>query len=101
MTIRHIVSWKLSAEDTQTKREDATGIATRLRDFGRNHPELVTNLQVGTNIAYPEKNFDLVLIADFVDLSALEEYQVHPEHQAIVEFVVPRVSARASVDFEL
>ncbi|MGO2658461.1 Dabb family protein [Mycetocola reblochoni] len=101
MTIRHVVSWTLSAEDTETKREHAAGIASRLTAFANAHPDMVQNLQVGTNIAYPEKNADLVLIADFADLAALDAYQVHPEHQAIVEYVVPRVAGRSSVDFEL
>lgn len=101
MTIRHVVTWTLSASDTATKRDHATGIATRLQQFATDHPDVVQNLQLGTNIAYPESNADLVLIADFADLAALEAYQVHPDHQAIVEYVKPRVSGRAAVDFEL
>lgn len=99
--IRHVVSWKLAAEDAATREADAAAIAGALASLPSVIPEIL-ELHVGRNVAPYEDNFDLVLIADYESLEALEAYQVHPEHKRVaVEVIRPRVAARSNVDFEL
>ena len=98
--IRHIVSWKLKAEDEPGKALAASEIAAALTGLTAHIPEIVS-LSVSRNIAYADKNHDVVLIADFETLDGLDAYQVHPEHIKAAGVVGARVNARASVDFEV
>jgi hypothetical protein len=97
VSIRHIVLWKLAADDADTRALHAEQIAERLLAL----PPVIDDIQrmaVGPNVAYPQANWDLALVADFADVDALERYQVHPAHQEVVGFVRERVSDRAAVD---
>jgi len=98
--IRHVVSWKLITEDAEGKAAGFDTISTALEALPALIPE-IRSLQVGRNIAYPDGNWDVVLIADYDSLEALEAYQVHPDHQAAAAIIRPLVAERANVDFEL
>jgi hypothetical protein len=96
--LRHVVSWKLAAEDNATKAADAETITTALASLPAVIRE-IRSLTVGSNVAYPETNWDLVLIADYDDQDGLEAYQVHPDHVAVAQIIRPLVSLKSSVDF--
>ena len=98
--IRHIVLWKLGADDADTRALHAEKIAADLMALRGVVPEIL-DITVAPNAAYAGQNWDIGLIADFADIEALERYQVHPQHQEIVAFVRSVVSDRASVDFKL
>ncbi|MCU1513313.1 MAG: stress responsive alpha-beta barrel protein [Microbacteriaceae bacterium] len=98
--IRHVVSWKLAAEDVPTKLENSALIAQTLQALVSKIPQ-IRSLTVGSNVAFPEDNWDLVLIADYDDLAGLEAYQVHPDHVAATLVIKPLVALRSNVDFEL
>lgn len=100
MSIRHIVLWKLAAEDADTRALHAEQIAERLLALRPQIPEIIA-LQVGPNVAYPQTNWDVALVGDFADIDALETYQTHPAHQEVVAFVRSVVSDRAAVDLPL
>ncbi len=97
MTIRHIVTWKLASTDPAERAEHAAGIAERLTALVGVVEEIAA-LTVSSNIAYPEQNWDVVLVSEFADLDALERYQVHPAHQEAAAYVRSVVSDRASID---
>lgn len=101
MTIRHIVSWKLAATDDAGRDAAFATMQTELEALAGFMPDDILALQVGRNVAYPESNWDVVLVGDYPDLDALERYQVHPEHQRVVQIVRQLVSARSAVDFQL
>jgi hypothetical protein len=96
--IRHVVNWKLAAEDAAARELAATEIVTALTALPALIPEIIA-FEVGRNVAYPDTNWDLVLIADFASLDDLGAYQAHPEHQKVAPIVGARVSARSTVDF--
>lgn len=100
MTIRHIVLWKLSADDADTRAVHAEEMARRLVGLKDAVAE-IQQIDVKSNVAYPDKNWHVALVADFADLDALERYQVSPEHVAVAEFVRSVVSERAAVDYPL
>jgi hypothetical protein len=100
VTIRHVVSWKLAAEDAATRHEQAAEVARRLVGLQAEIPQIVS-ITAGANVAYPEANWDVTLVADFESLEALEQYQVHPAHVEVAGFVRSVVASRASVDFEI
>lgn len=99
MTVRHIVTWKLAEPDAETRGEQAAELVRRLKALEGVVPELL-GLSAGVNIAYPEANWDVSLVADFASLSDLEAYQVHPAHQEVGTYVRSIVESRVAVDFE-
>lgn len=98
--IRHIVSWKLAAEDADVRAEQAAEVARRLNALDGVVPQL-RSISAGANVAYPDTNWDVTLVADFDSIAALEEYQVHPAHEEVVAYVRSVVAARAAVDIEI
>ena len=100
MTIRHVVAWKLAADDAQTRAEQAAEVARRLHALVGVVPS-IRALSAGPNVAYPDGNNDVALVADFDDLQGLEDYQVHPAHQELAGYIRSVVSGRMAVDFEV
>ncbi|MEV7609943.1 Dabb family protein [Microbacterium sp. NPDC089320] len=98
--IRHVVTWKLAAPDAATRAEQAAEVARRLNALDGVVPQL-RSISAGANVAYPEANWDVTLVADVDSIEALEEYQVHPAHEDVVAYVRSVVSSRVAVDFEL
>ena len=98
--IRHVVSWKLAAEDAGERAEQAAEVARRLNALDGVVPQL-RSISAGANAAYPDTNWDVPLVADFDSIAALEEYQVHPAHEEVVAYVRSVVASRAAVDFEV
>lgn len=100
MSIRHIVIWKMAAEDADTRAEHAAGVAERLRAL-RDVVPAIRALSVGTNVAYPDANADVALVVDVDDLQGLEDYQMHPAHQEVVGYVRSVTGGRMAVDFTI
>jgi hypothetical protein len=98
VSIRHIVLWKLAAEDADTRALHAEQIAERLHTLPPVIAE-IRRLEIGANVAYPQTNWDLALVVDFDDVEGLEAYQVHPAHVEVATFVRSVVAERASVDY--
>ena len=62
-------------------------------------PELRA-VSAGVNVAYPDVNWDVTLVADVDSLDDLEAYQVHPAHQEVGVYLRSVVQSRVAVDFE-
>jgi hypothetical protein len=97
--IRHVVAWKLAATDPDERAADAATITRLLSSLPPLIPS-ISSLTVGPNMAYFEKNWDVVLVADYETLADLDAYQQHPEHVAVAPQVAALVTDRASVDIE-
>jgi len=100
VTVRHVVSWKLAAEDAAERATQAAEVARRLNALEGVVPQLLA-ISAGANMAYQDANWDVTLVADFASIAALEEYQVHPAHEEVVAYVRSVVSSRVAVDFEV
>ncbi|WP_228528109.1 Dabb family protein [Microbacterium sp. UFMG61] len=98
--IRHVVTWKLAAEDAGERAAQAAEVARRLHALDGVVPQL-RSISAGANMAYPDANWDVTLVADFDSIAALEEYQVHPAHEDVVAYVRSVVASRVAVDFEV
>lgn len=95
--IRHIVFWNLP--DGPRKAENILRIKHLLEGLVRQIPQ-IRHLEVGFNTeGAPQSNWDLALVSDFDDLEALDAYQNHPAHQAVVPVIKSLVSERACVDY--
>lgn len=62
--------------------------------------EGLTSVEVGIDIV-GGGNFDVVLNSEVKNRAALDFYQNHPLHQAILPFVKEAVEARCAVDYEV
>ena len=96
--IRHLVLWRLAAETPEEKAAVAAELAER---FAALVPVIdgTERLDLRADLGHTDGNWDVVLDADYRDEEALEAYQVHPAHQAIVAYVRSVTTARACVDF--
>jgi len=92
--VKHIVMWKL-----RDKAEAAT-IKVRLDALAGNIPGLLS-IEVGIDFLESEQSADLVLIAELENRQALEVYQNHPEHQAVVPLIKAAAIARTAIDYEI
>lgn len=95
--IHHVVSWTLREDLDRTTaieriRELLVGLVGVI--------DSVRSLEVVENVAYPGKNQDVAVVARFDDLAGLDEYQVHPEHQAAAAEIRGLVTSRAAIDWQ-
>ncbi len=98
MSIRHIVLWKLAADDADTRALHAEQISERLLALEGTVTE-IDRIEVGRNVVNPSSNWDVALTIDVADVAALERYQVHPAHQEVAGFIRSVVSERSCVDY--
>ena len=61
----------------------------------------VRMLSIGRNVIEGESAWQVGLVADFEDRAALEAYNAHPAHQAVLAISGPVRERRAIVDFEV
>ncbi len=92
--IRHIVMWKLR------DKADATMLKERLEALNGCIPGLI-QLQVGIDFLQSPQSADLVLVVDLESRQALDIYQQHPEHQAVVPLVKAAAVSRTVADYEV
>lgn len=97
--IRHIVMWKLKeTEQPCEKRTNALMIKEKLEAL-KGKIEGLVEIEVGIDINI-EGNDDVVLNAVVTDKKALDFYQQHPLHQAVLPHVKAVVVSRHAVDYE-
>jgi hypothetical protein len=97
--IRHIVTWKLTAQDPAEKAAAFDAMAT---GFGALPPIIheIKALHLGRDLDETPGNWDVTLIIDFASTADLDTYQVHPEHEKVKALVRSVTGERASIDFE-
>ena len=97
--IRHLVLWTLTTDDPAEK---ARIVGELERRFAALVPLIdgTERLDIRADLGDTEGNWDVVLDADHVDAAALEFYQVHPAHLAVVDYVKSVVNGRVCIDFE-
>ena len=98
--IRHIVMWKLKADNAEGKAAAIAEIASVLEPLA-NVIDGISSLRVHANSEYADVNWDAVLVGDYDSVAALDAYQVHPEHRAAAAIVRGHAAQRAAVDFEV
>lgn len=93
--LKHVVFMKFKPGTTEAditdlkKSLDAlSGIISEIKGF-----------QCGRDVVRSERSFDFALTSDFDDLEAMQRYQVHPSHQAVVAKVKALSETILAVDF--
>jgi len=98
--IRHIVAFKLAADDAGTRAAQAAEAGRRLEALVGVVPTLRA-MSAGANALDLPGNWDLALVADFDDAAGLDAYQVHPAHEEVAAFIGGIRSDRVAVDIEV
>ena len=98
--IRHIVTWKLTAEDAEAKSADFDRLAEGFGPLPHLIPEIKT-LHLGRDVGETATNWDAALVIDFASTADLETYQAHPEHDRVRQIVREVTADRSAIDFEL
>lgn len=90
----HMFAFRLKPGVTEEQRE------RMLREIAalKNHIPLVRESHVGRNVSPHGKGFVIGGVMKFADAAALEAYNVHPAHQALLKWLVPLIDA-VEVDF--
>ncbi len=95
-TLTHVVMMRLH-EPTP---DNISLMKNRLLALQATIPQILS-IEVGANIVPSDRAYDLALITRFASLEAMQEYQVHPDHQRVLSEVIrPLTSSVAAVDYE-
>jgi hypothetical protein len=92
--VKHIVMWKLR------DKADAAEIKVRLEALAGQIPGLL-NIEVGIDFLESEQSADVVLYSELESREALEVYQNHTEHMAVVPLVKAAAVSRTVIDYEV
>ncbi len=98
--IRHIVLWKLKDNARGFSRgEIAVELKRRLEGLKELIPDLL-ELKVGFEFRSPAPSYEVCLNTLFKNEQGLANYQGHPEHVKVADFVREVTSDRATVDYQ-
>jgi len=95
--IRHVFVWQVAEGHDNDKVIELLNRLSVELDF-------ILDWSIGKHLGAPNDNgdpWDGALITDFASWEDLDRYSNAPFHQEIVEQLLPMVSGRAVVDFEL
>ena len=97
--IKHIVMWKLKDEaHGNDKATNARLIKEKLEALA-GQIEGLHRIEVGIDFL-GGTNFDVVLYSELTSEEALDFYQNHPLHQALLPFIREAVTDRKAVDYK-
>ncbi len=97
--VKHIVMWKFKEiAEGASGAENAAKVKGMLEALA---PKIkgILKFEIGKN--FTPGGYDLCIYSEFVDTSALEGYQIHPEHQIVRNFVKLVTSERAAADYQI
>ncbi len=100
--LKHIVWWTLKEEaENATAKENAL----KIKEIGEaltSQIDTVESIEIAVNIC-ETTTVDAQVVLQSVHKSKedLQAYNVHPEHQKLVEFIKKVVSSRSALDYEI
>lgn len=98
--IKHIVLWRMNAQEKSQKRTDMLRIKAALEALLPEIPEL-KSVEVGFNQNVLPFAYDLSLITVHDSFEGLKAYQQHPKHQAAAALIGELTSEKAVSDYEI
>lgn len=93
--ITHIVLFKLSertGENILKARDVLAGLEGKV--------PFLRGLEVGADVLRSERSYDIALVARFDSLVDLDEYQRHPAHARVAEYMAKVRESAVAVDYE-
>lgn len=95
--LKHIVMMKLKRDEVSFQ-ERINKLEKMLGDLEHQIPSL-SKIEVGLNISSRPTAYDIVLVSEFEDEEALEQYRVHPKHVQVLDFISLVVDEAKVVDY--
>ena len=99
--VKHIVFWKLKEDLTGPAREEALRKITAGFAALKGLIPGVLRIEVGVDFLRSPQSADFALYSEFESRAALEAYQAHPAHQALVPPVRDATMERRVVDYDV
>lgn len=96
--IRHIVAFRLNAEDPASRAEHVRLMREALEPLAS--LEMVRSITVRADLGLIDGHWHAVLVSEHDSNAALEAYQLHPEHQRASAIAGQYVADRAAIDYE-
>lgn len=96
--IKHIVLFRLKERAEGSSRAQNAATAKSKLEALRGHIPGLFTLDVAINTEANDSSYDLALYSVFESREALAAYRVHPEHQAVADFLERVRESRAVVD---
>ena len=98
--VKHLVLWKLKATaHGRSAAENAVAIKEKLEGLRGRIPGML-RIEVGIDFSRTDSSSDGALYSEFELRAALDAYQAHPDHKAVMPFILEARSERRLVDFE-
>ena len=95
--IKHIVFFKFKPDISAAEREAGISGLRELPD----KIDLIRTFEVGEDVLRTPRSWDLVLVATYDDLDALQTYASHPDHVPVAELLKVLCTDIGSVDYAL
>lgn len=97
--LKHIVMWKVKENhEGKSKNDLIDEFKAKLEGLKDSVPG-VKSLEVGKNISESPSAQDIILVTEFENEEALNNYRQHPQHLKVVEYVKDVVQAGYAVDY--
>ncbi len=97
--VKHIVLWRLKDNAHGNDRQTNAYLIKEMLEALRGRIPGMTAIEVGIDFSTTDSSADLMLYSEFVDREALQSYQAHPEHQALIPFIGEATRERRLVDY--
>ncbi len=99
--IKHIVFWRLNdsayGNDKQTNAQLLKDKLLAMKD----KVDGLIKVEVGFDFSNEKDSSDVVVYCEFIDREALRQYQIHPDHQEIKNWLSEVRYERRVVDYEI
>lgn len=97
--IKHIVMWKLKDTAHGNTKERNAQLMKEMLEALNGRIEGMIRLEVGIDFSRTESSGDVVLYSEFRTEKDLENYQNHPEHKAVMPFIMEARTERRVADY--
>ena len=98
--IKHIVFWRLNETAYENNKQvNAQLLKEKLLAMQEKVDGLI-KIEIGFDFSNEKDSCDVVLYSEFETKEALNKYQIHPEHQAIKEWLGEVRFERRVIDYE-
>jgi hypothetical protein len=94
--LTHIVLFKLHQRTPEVRAD----LRTRLLTLPSQIPQ-IRHYEVGVDVVQGERSYDVALYSRFESVTTLKEYQIHPAHQAVLQYLREAAQAIVTVDYEV
>lgn len=98
--VTHIVLWTFHDEANGRSREENMQLAKEKLEGLRDKIPGLLHIEVGLDTTEHPQAADVALYTRLASWEALERYQAHPLHQAVLPFMRAVVSSRTAADYE-